>query len=129
MICLKTNFSFKIEHDLPTLNEYIEAERSNKYAAAKIKNRSTYLCMICALNSLREYKLNGLYDICIDWFRNDRKDHDNIAFGIKFILDGLVESKILTNDNPTHIQDQSHKFHKIDKKEKNYCIITLTEIL
>ncbi|NGM27500.1 hypothetical protein GUJ68_16065, partial [Lactobacillus plantarum] len=37
-----------IKGELPSLNEYIKAERSNRYAAAKLKKRYTALCSVYA---------------------------------------------------------------------------------
>ncbi len=37
-----------IKGELPSLNEYIKAERANRYAAAKLKKRYTALCSVYA---------------------------------------------------------------------------------
>lgn len=51
----------------------------------------------------------------ITWYSKDkRKDPDNIASGIKFLLDGLVEAGVLPNDGWKEIRSISHSFH-IDK--------------
>ena len=35
----------------------------------------------------------------ITWYcKNKRKDKDNVAFGIKFILDGMIEARVIPND-------------------------------
>lgn len=53
--------------------------------------------------------------ISISWVEKDRmRDKDNIAAGIKFILDGLVDAAILEEDGWNQIRDINHKF-EIDK--------------
>lgn len=41
---------------------------------------------------------------------NMRRDKDNIRFAAKFILDALVESGVIKNDNWAHIGDMSDEF-------------------
>lgn len=54
-------------------------------------------------------------DLDITWYcKNKRKDKDNIAVGIKFILDGLVEAKVIKNDGWKEINNFKHTF-KVDK--------------
>lgn len=54
-------------------------------------------------------------DLDITWYcKNKRKDKDNIAAGIKFILDGLVKAGVIKNDGWKEINNFSHKF-KVDK--------------
>ena len=43
------------------------------------------------------------------------KDKDNIAAGIKFILDGLTKSKILKGDSWKYIGTITHKFEVAGK--------------
>ena len=54
---------FKTE--LPTLNEYIKAERTNKYAAAAMKKKYTDICMVDALAS--GVKVKKRCDVIILW--------------------------------------------------------------
>ena len=101
---------------LPTLNEYIEAERTHKNIASKIKNDFTVLCKNASFGLLKcGIDPSKKYNIKIIWHVNNRKDHDNIAFGIKFILDGMVNAGVLHNDSPSHIWNISHIF--VDSKE------------
>lgn len=101
----------KIELDMRfvTLNEYIEAERSNKYSGAKIKKEQTNNVCLLARNKL---KLNtGLYDVNFTWIKPDNKiDHDNIAFAKKFILDGFVKAGAIENDNCKYIRNFTDTF-------------------
>ena len=74
---------------LPSLNEYIRACRNNKYAGAKFKAN---------INSLPKFERP--VKINFTWIEgNKKRDIDNVAFAKKFILDALVKSGKLKDDN------------------------------
>lgn len=113
-----------IEGELTALNEFINAERRNRYIAAKIKKGETGYCQDVAEKS--ELKLQETDFPCaliITWYvKNKRKDADNIAFAKKFILDGLVEAGVLPNDNRKYVQG----FMDIVKEDKERQRIEIT---
>ena len=82
-----------------TLNTYINAERGNKYVAAKIKKEETEkVAWECKAQKLKPVK--GEVWLSFYWYvKNKRRDADNIAFSKKFIIDGLVKGGIIKNDN------------------------------
>ena len=88
-----------------TLNDYINAERSNKYKAAKLKKEYTDFFA-------REFigeKITKPVDIHFIWhLKNKRRDIDNIAFMQKFILDGMVKAGTLKDDNMQWVQGLKH---------------------
>lgn len=101
----------KIYYDFKftTLNEYIDAERTNKYKAAKIKNYETYCVKMMTLKKLK--KINKKVDIKFIWHEKNRnRDPDNIAFAKKFILDGIVNAGVLDNDGHKQINGFSDEF-------------------
>lgn len=123
-------YEFQIHKDLTSLNEYIKHERGNRYAAANLKKKNTDIC-IAAAKSMRQVmragekevskaKLTPLpdrqYNIIIEWtFTNRRTDPDNHFFAIKFILDGLVASGMLSGDTCKQIGFIFHSW-QIGKK-------------
>lgn len=113
-----------IEGELTALNEFINAERRNRFIAAKIKKGETGYCQDVAEKS--ELKLQETDFPCaliITWYvKNKRKDADNIAFAKKFILDGLVEAGVLPNDNRKYVQG----FMDIVKEDRERQRIEIT---
>lgn len=61
-------------------------------------------------------KITNPIDLQITWHRKNRKsDPDNIAGGIKFLLDGMVKAKLIENDGWKQINSIVHKF-AVDKE-------------
>ena len=86
-----------IKFDFITLNQYINAERSNKFVASKIKKVKT--------NEIAKHFINEVpikdypFDVHFIWYCKSKKsDPDNIVFQKKFILDGMAMSGIIRND-------------------------------
>ena len=92
-------FKFKMECSLCDLNKYINAERTNRFIAARIKKNQQELCEWL----LPKKQFNKVF-IVFKWFvKNKRKDPDNIAFSKKFILDAMVSTGMLKNDGQKQI--------------------------
>ncbi len=88
---------FTINMKLPSLNEYINLCRTNKYKAAKFKadieaDIAIFLCQMP--------KYSKPIKIHFNWIEgNKRRDLDNICFAKKFILDAMVKAGKLKDDN------------------------------
>lgn len=88
---------FTIKGELTDLNTYIDAERTNKYIAAKIKKQNTEIVRLFLYGT--KYKITKKVKVKITWYcKNMRKDPDGISFAKKFILDGMQEAGIIEND-------------------------------
>lgn len=113
----------KLILDMPfvTLNEYIDAERSHRQKAAKIKKQQTD--SVYYLSRSQKIQLPvGRYDIVFTWIKpNNRQDHDNISFSKKFILDGIVKARILPNDNPAFVGNFQDKFVLMRSRSRISC--------
>jgi Holliday junction resolvase RusA-like endonuclease len=104
-----TEIMFTIPHRLTRLNEYIAQERSNKYAAAKIKSEQTTLCSYYVPN----IQFDNSVEIIMIWtVKNLGNDLDNISFGAKFVCDAMVQKQMIRNDNLTVIKKITHKYLK-----------------
>lgn len=91
------------------LNEYTNACRRNKYQGAKLKKLYTeiaYTSALAAMANRREKWIQPTKRVCIacEWIEKDhRRDPDNIASGIKFVLDGIVKAGVIADDSQKYI--------------------------
>ena len=113
----------EIPFRLPSLNQYINECRKNKYAGANMKK---------TVDRDIEYYINQLpkYDrpvkIHFIWVEeNKRRDLDNVCFAKKFILDSMVKAGKLKDDNRNYVVGFEDSF-KYDKESK--VILEVEEI-
>jgi len=109
--------NFTIQGELPDLNTYINAERSNRYAGASLKKKATdkVVLAIKDKNTVDRHKFDYV-SLEISYFCKDkRKDKDNIAFAKKFIFDGLQKAGIIENDGWKNVFNWTEYWH-IDKE-------------
>lgn len=86
-----------IEMKLPSLNEYVNVCRTNRYKAAKFK-RDIEDEISLFFGRVPVY--TKPVKIHFHWIENNkRRDLDNVCFAKKFILDALVKSGKLADDN------------------------------
>lgn len=116
-----------IKGSFPGLNEYIEACRRNKYAAAAMKHQVEHVIMLTAKSQLRGVKLKEPVTMRYLWVeKNRRRDKDNVsAFGRKCIQDALVSAGVLTGDGWKQIERFTDDF-AVDAKDPR-IEITLEE--
>lgn len=119
---IKTNILL-LNMKFVSLNEYIKFERSNKFKAASIKNQQTS-CVYLLIKE-QKFMLNDCkYDVIFIWHKPDnKKDHDNIAFAKKFILDGLVMAKVIQSDGSKFIGNFQDKFILDKSQDYVWCIV------
>ena len=119
--------SFTIRGRLPGLNEYIDAERKNRYAGAKMKKQAESVVMHAA-RSLGKWKAENQVCMTYHWYEPDRRrDKDNISgFGRKVIQDALVHCGILHNDGWREIKGFEDHF-EVDAKNPR-IVIQITEV-
>lgn len=89
-----------IKGTFPGLNDYITAERSNKYAGSKMKKQYQHIVIVYARNQLSGFRPKCPVVMHYRWIEpTRRRDKSNIAaFGRKVIEDGLVKAGVLKND-------------------------------
>jgi len=94
---------------LPTHNDFIHANRLNKYAGADMKKKATELAAWSAKAQLKP--IAGLCEYMFIWYEpNKRRDPDNIAFAKKFVFDGLIQAGIIKNDGWGNIAGFTDRF-------------------
>lgn len=102
---------FVIPMRLPGLNEYIDAERTHRQKAARLKRLVQRDISACILDQLGGAAYDCPVDIEYTWYEPDRRrDKDNIAFAKKFINDALVDCGVLPNDGWRNIRTMFDMF-------------------
>lgn len=88
-----------IKGQLPNLNEYTRACRSNAYVGANMKKRTEKIITIFIMQQLKGVHFEGTVELNFRWYEPNRKrDLDNVCFAKKFILDALVSNGIIVAD-------------------------------
>lgn len=120
--------TIRIYCDFVYLNEYINTERRNKYAAAKIKDNLTdEVAFQCGLKRFEEPQ--GKVDMIFKWHVKGRHDSDNIAFAKKFVLDGMVKAGVLENDSPKFVRHLADYIYRdVEKLHSDYVEVYWEEI-
>lgn len=102
---------FTIPGRLPGLNDYIKAERGNKYVAARIKRETEDRIQWAIRAKLKGVRFHTPVRMRYHWYEpNTRRDKDNIAFARKFIQDALVVAGVLQGDGWKHIDGFTDRF-------------------
>lgn len=119
---------FVIPGELPTLNEYSDAERRHYRKAAKLK-RDAQDEIILHIKSAQVPKFTGHVYVYFNWARsNQRYDKDNVAFAKKFILDALQEAGIIERDSWKLCTPFDREFF-VDKANPRTLVVISTEKL
>lgn len=119
-------YSFTINSRLPSLNDYIDVCRFNKYQAAAFKKRIDNLICYEIRSQLNGVHIENPVIVHLNFVEeNKKRDVDNVYSASKYILDALVKMKVLKNDNPKHVKDifYSHEYAKESK-----VIVELEEV-
>lgn len=121
-------YTLTIPGTLPGLNEYIAAERTNRFKAAKMKRESEDKIMHWANIQLRGVKFKRPVTMAYLWVEpSRRRDKSNISgYGRKVIEDALVKSDILENDGWAQIAGFSDTFEANKKYPR--IEVTITEL-
>lgn len=124
-----------IKGQLPTMNEYINANRYSRFKGGSMKTQWTGYCANYIKKDLKEnnetilfLEEEGPFYFNFDWYRkNKRSDPDNIAStGMKFIFDGFQKSGVLKNDGWKEIKGFSHSFF-VDKVDPRVEITIISK--
>ena len=119
-------YYFMINAKLPSLNEYINACRRNKYQAAKFKRDVEELIGWAIIEAKSKKMLQPTckpLDIVIKWHcKTQRMDTDNVQSSQKYILDALQKQKIIPNDNRKYVKQI---YHQIIDDEKDFVEVFL----
>lgn len=116
-----------IRGTLPGLNDYISAERTNRYKAAAMKKQCESIVMH-AVRSLGKWRAERPVYMVYHWYEpTRRRDKDNISsFGRKVIQDALVKAKVLHNDGWRDIVGFEDKFEVDGSKPR--IVVEILEV-
>ena len=100
--------NFIIEYKLPSFNEYVNECRKNAFAGAKFKkdieNTIFYYIRWAIIRKTLNVPKKFPIELNIEWHEaNKKRDCDNIKSAVKFILDTMVKSEIIPDDNRKYI--------------------------
>lgn len=88
-----------INGQLPNLNDYTKANRSNLYVGAKMKEVAEKHITSHIHEQLHGVKFSKSVSLSFRWYEpNKKRDLDNICFAKKFILDALVTNGVIETD-------------------------------
>ena len=120
---------FKIETRLPSLNEYIDANRRNRQIGARMKREVEDVIGYYIMAARRRGTIRPVdepVEIHIEWHeKTKRRDVDNIQSSQKFILDALQKAGVIVNDNRKHVKQI---FHKIIDDTEDYVMVTVATL-
>lgn len=111
---------FVINTQLPSLNDYQNVCRYNRFAAAKFKKEYEEAIEWAILKGKNSGTLQHItaypVQLDIEWHEKDRRrDVDNIKSAAKFILDGMTKVRLIKDDSRKYIS-QIHDTIVDDKK-------------
>ena len=101
-----------IKGELPGLNEIIAAAKQ-LWTYVSMKQENTALVK---LQVLRHKEMEKPFEIICRWYTKDlRRDTDNVAAGVKFVLDGLKDAGVIMGDSRKWVKKITHEFPEPDK--------------
>jgi Holliday junction resolvase RusA-like endonuclease len=128
MVVINMRICFVIDDKLPSLNDYINVCRRNKYNGAKFKKDVENLIAIYIRNAKIKKILTPTDKPVIvhfEWHeKTKRRDADNIASAKKYILDAMQKAGIIPNDNRKYVKGFTDVI--IDDK-KDYVVVKIEE--
>lgn len=93
---------FTIKGQLPSLNEYTRACRTNHIVGAQMKKDAEQYISLFMRKC--EPVLGSVY-VTFTWYEpNNKRDPDNVAFAKKFILDALVSKGLIEGDGRKYVK-------------------------
>lgn len=120
--------TFIIKEKLPSLNDVISKNRSNRYVGAKFKKDIETVISWSIKKAVLAKTLKPIVNPCvieIEWHEATmRRDVDNIHSSVKFILDALVKNGILKNDSRKYVK-QIH--HTVINDNNDYVVVKINE--
>lgn len=120
-------YKVEIPFRLPSLNDYINICRRNKFEASNFK-KGVEGDIIWAIRKSKVPKIELPVKIKITWIeKNKKRDLDNIVSAKKYIFDALVKEKIIKNDSQKYVVELLPDEIIIDRNVKDGKVIVEIE--
>lgn len=117
-------YKLEILGKLPSLNDYVNACRYNRFAGAKMKADVETNIMWQMKEQMKNVKVVPPVKLVFTWIEeNNKRDLDNIASAKKFLLDSIVKLNILEDDSRKFVSGFTDNFPKSEKSAKVYIEI------
>lgn len=111
---------------MPSLNDVIKVNRSNRYQAAKYKRDIEEMIGWSIKQALTIGNLKPVKEPCVIHMKfhesTKRRDVDNIQSSQKFLLDALVNNGVLPNDNRRYVKQI---YHTIVDDSQDYVVVSI----
>lgn len=121
--------TFTIKAKLPSLNDVIQTNRSNKFGGNRTKQEIQEVIGWAIKQALVMRTLKPVKKPCtieIDWHEaTKRRDVDNVQSSQKFVLDAMVENGVLQNDSRRYVKQV---YHQIIDDSMDYVVVRIKEI-
>jgi hypothetical protein len=117
-------YTVKIDSLLPSLNEYVNNCRGNKYGANSVKQDTEHLICYYIIETFGADRPNIDQPVRIHFLwreANRKRDKDNVAFAKKFILDAFVRYGILSGDGWNVVDGFTDDF-VLDKEDSGVTV-------
>lgn len=116
-------YRLTIPGQLPGLNEFIDANRANSRAGARLKRQSQEIVTWNILAQLHRLRIQKPVFLLFTFYEKDkRRDHDNVgSFARKIIQDALVEAQVLQDDGWNHVTGYLDRF-EVDKQHPRIVV-------
>ena len=112
-----------IPYKFPSLNDYVDACRTNQYKAAQMKKN---IQRDISYFVKRLPRFDCPVTVHFHWIEgNKKRDYDNVAFAKKFILDAMVQFGVLKDDNRKCVTGFTDTFEHSDSFA---VIVTVEEV-
>ena len=114
---------------MPSLNDVINVNRSNKYQAANYKKDIEELIGWYIRQALANKELMPVKNPCEIYLEfhesTKRRDVDNIQSSQKFILDALVKNGVLKNDSRRYVKQT---YPRVVDDSKDFVRVIIKEV-
>lgn len=115
----------------PTLNQMINAARSNRYLSADQKKKYTNSALESIINQgFKPWQGKVYLTVEFKLRQKSRHDPDNLLASLKFIMDAFVKAGVLPDDSLKYIQSPVISYYTEDKSlEYDYVEIIFSSRL